>query len=176
MLMSISELAEITGMDRRRITARLRNLPFEKGRGRAHRYETKSALAAIYGRADETLDPQQERARLDKARADLAEDQLRERRGDLIPAVDHHRVTAGFVKAAATLLDTLPDYLEREAGLSGAAVAVVVEKLDQFRDNAVNQLEEHLDNRRPENRSDASKTPRRSPSQGRRGTASATAH
>lgn len=49
MLKSINELADLTGKDRRTITARLADLPFEPGPKGAHLFESALALAAIYG-------------------------------------------------------------------------------------------------------------------------------
>jgi hypothetical protein len=45
---SISQLAAMTGKDRRTVTDRLQALDFEEGANREHFYESEPALAAIY--------------------------------------------------------------------------------------------------------------------------------
>ena len=65
--LSINQLSEFTGYDRRTITRRLNNLEFEKS-GVANLYEAKHALHAIYNKTTSTSDDgfnlEQERARL----------------------------------------------------------------------------------------------------------------
>lgn len=46
--MSVNQLAALTGKDRRTITERLKELPFEPGPKKAHLYKPDIALAAIY--------------------------------------------------------------------------------------------------------------------------------
>jgi hypothetical protein len=55
---SISQLAAMTGKDRRTVTARVQDLDYEEGDDRAHLYESVEALAAIYlsVNAKESLD------------------------------------------------------------------------------------------------------------------------
>ena len=58
MLVSINQLAEWTGRDRRTITQRLADIPFTEGPKQAHLYDSAVALAAIYKstNAKEALD------------------------------------------------------------------------------------------------------------------------
>jgi len=49
MLLSINQLSELTGRDRRALTKLLRDLPKIAGPKSAHQFESKDALALIYG-------------------------------------------------------------------------------------------------------------------------------
>lgn len=49
MELSINELADLTGKDRRTITQRLEQLDYEDGPKGAHLYDSRRALALIYG-------------------------------------------------------------------------------------------------------------------------------
>ncbi|WP_408648020.1 DUF1441 family protein [Thiocapsa bogorovii] len=89
-----------------------------------------------------TLDPQRERARLDAARADLAETQLGKVRGELITAADFERVLSETIKPIATGLESLPDLLERDAGIDGAAVERVIAVVDRMRESLYRQIVE----------------------------------
>jgi hypothetical protein len=49
MLLSISQLAELTGRDRRTLAKKLEPLPMTEGEKGGHQYESVEALARIYG-------------------------------------------------------------------------------------------------------------------------------
>lgn len=91
--MSISQLANITGLDRRTVAQRLETVDHSGGdkRGQAMIYESTVALPAIYLSAlvseddSRLLDAKLERARLDRAKRHLAEAALDEKKGALIP-------------------------------------------------------------------------------------------
>ena len=88
MKQSISQLAELTGMDRRTVVRRLVDLPKEVN-GRSHSYESKTALPILYGHGkkdDESYDLTEERARLAHHQANIAalDEQVKEK--TLIPA------------------------------------------------------------------------------------------
>ena len=92
--MSISQLANITGLDRRTVTQRLEAVDHTGGEkpGQAISYDTTLALPALYpgSRLDEgdaqRLDVKLERAKLDRAKRHLAEVALAEKKRALIPA------------------------------------------------------------------------------------------
>jgi hypothetical protein len=48
MLLSINQLAELSGCDRRTITQRLADLPYDDGEKGAHLYESQDALIKLY--------------------------------------------------------------------------------------------------------------------------------
>ena len=92
--MSISQLANITGLDRRTVTQRLEDIDHTGGEkpGQAISFDTTVALPALYlgGLEDEgntkRLDVKLEKAKLDRARRHLAEVTLAEKKRVLIPA------------------------------------------------------------------------------------------
>jgi phage terminase Nu1 subunit (DNA packaging protein) len=86
------------------------------------------------------LDPAQEKARLDKLRADEVETRLAAARRELIPAADFERHMAAAFKAVAQTLESLPDVLERDAGLDGAAVERCQSVIDRVRDDLYQRL------------------------------------
>jgi hypothetical protein len=58
---------------------------------------------------------------------------LRMKSGALIPAQDVERAFSRFVTLVVTMLDTLPDVLERDAGITGEAVALAQAAVDKIR-------------------------------------------
>jgi hypothetical protein len=85
---SITTLSNWTGYDRRTIKKRLEGLPFQDEGTGGHFYDSTSALRRIYlGNPDEQsdLDPQAEKAKLDRARRHLAEIDLEIKRREVIP-------------------------------------------------------------------------------------------
>lgn len=122
-MMSISQLASITGLDRRTVTQRLEKVDHAGGgkRGQAMTYETKLALPAIYlsGLVNETdtklLDAKLERARLDRAKRHLAEAALAEKKGTLIPAKAVQEYWGSMVSNCRARLLAIPPKLGQRA-------------------------------------------------------------
>jgi hypothetical protein len=85
----------------------------------------------------ETLSPH---SQLAKARALLAEDELRLRRGQLCEADDVAAVYAGLVKSAAQSYETIPDRVEREVGLNGKQAAALERVLDEAREELYREV------------------------------------
>ena len=86
MKLSITEISNLTGMDRRRIRAALCDLPSEKGSKSALLFESTAALRLLYlspGDAD-TFDLTAERARLAHHQANKAELEAAQVAGSLI--------------------------------------------------------------------------------------------
>ena len=85
--LSINQIADLTGMDRTTVSKRLKNMEYRDGAKRARLYETRNALPVLYGLgvADgERLDPQQEKARLDKERRLIVELERQQKEGKLV--------------------------------------------------------------------------------------------
>ncbi len=80
---SISQLSDWTGFDRRTISKRLAHLEADDRGTRGKYYETDSALQTLY-LGDTSLDPAQEKARLDESRRRLADLEYSRRRGELL--------------------------------------------------------------------------------------------
>lgn len=68
-------------------------------------------------------------------RAERERLKLEQETGSLIPAADVESVTAEVMKTLAQTLDTLPDVLERDAGISGEAVQIVQRVIDSARES-----------------------------------------
>ena len=111
-LLSVSYLSEITGLDRRKARARLESLKPTK-KGTAHLYESRDALRLLLADATngERLDPQQERAALDKARREQVETENRRRAGELLEADAVGRIGAAIIGNAKQQLLALPSKL-----------------------------------------------------------------
>ncbi|MCZ7599757.1 MAG: DUF1441 family protein [Gammaproteobacteria bacterium] len=87
---SIRQLAEETGFDRQTVTNRLRRAKLKPTKsGRAHLYDTREALPAIYCPVDDaSLDLTAERARPAHWQSIRAELDAKARQGELVPAKD----------------------------------------------------------------------------------------
>lgn len=81
--LSVNRLAEYTGKDRRTIKRRLRNLK----PGPDRQYDSAEALRAIYD-AEQPNDLEHQQARLNAARANVAEIQEAAMRAELVPAAE----------------------------------------------------------------------------------------
>lgn len=123
--LSVSELVELTGMAPKTVTTRLRAAGLEPAAkdGRTTRYDPREALPMLY----EAGDPQRERARLDAARAALAEQELQKRSGELVPAVDVEYSLITLSTAVSGRLQGIPSQLGPE--LAGEATAADCERL-----------------------------------------------
>lgn len=80
--------------------------------------------------------------RLDYYRSERERLKMEQETGDLIPAVEVERVAAEVLKSIAQTLDTLPDVLERDAGISPDAVLVVQRVIDAARESMFGDLQQ----------------------------------
>lgn len=80
------------------------------------------------------LDPAQEKAALDLARRTEIEDRIRVKRGELMPRDEYCRDLAAVLKLLAVTLESLPDVLERDAGIDGGAVERCRQVIDGLRE------------------------------------------
>ncbi len=101
MRISVNQLSELTGLDRRTINRRLKTLKPRK-EGRANLYESTEALPLLYGveREGPVLDLSQERAAWAREQRLVAEMKRREIAGELIPAQLVVDLGASLVAAA----------------------------------------------------------------------------
>jgi hypothetical protein len=74
------------------------------------------------------------KARLAALQVAFEEMSLRESRGELIPAAEAEQRSVTPLKVMVSLLETLPDLLERDADLSAAAVERVQVLVDRTRE------------------------------------------
>ena len=102
-----AELAELTGRSRSKVSESLSSLPTTPGPRGTRLYDSVEALRLLFGGAG-LLNPQQQRARLDKARADMAELELQQRAGELIAVSDVKAVWTEEVQRVKNKLLHLP--------------------------------------------------------------------
>jgi hypothetical protein len=86
MKITISKIHELTGIDRRAITRRLAPLTPDNQGNVGHFYDSAEALRLVFGVGSGDLDPQQEKALLDRTRRELLEIEVDIRKGNIIPA------------------------------------------------------------------------------------------
>ena len=85
----------------------------------------------------DSLSPTDQRAWWQARNEQLKHD---EAAGNLIAAEDVHREFAGLAKLFTATADSLPDILERDAGIDPEAVQRVQEVMDGFREQVYHQL------------------------------------
>lgn len=92
MKITVSKIHELTGIDRRTINRRLSPLTPENQGNVGHFYDSAEALRLVFGVGASDLDPQQEKALLDRVRRELLEIELDVRKQNVIPAevVENH--------------------------------------------------------------------------------------
>jgi hypothetical protein len=145
MLVSITELHNLTGLDRRRITKALADLDHKSGDKGAKQYPSDMALPLLYlTPEDAALDPNKERARLTHHQANIAALDEREKSGELVRRVD---VVAEVSEAIAncrarlltipTKLSTVVIGMDDVQAVRGALQAGVHEALDELHNTYV---------------------------------------
>lgn len=73
--------------------------------------------------------------RLNHWKAVREETKHREEARQLLPASDYERALSSALKTVAMTLESLPDVLERDAGISGAAVEACQRTIDRMRED-----------------------------------------
>jgi hypothetical protein len=140
MKLSISELSNLTGMDRRRIGRALTDLRPEKGPKGALLYESTEALPSLYLSPDDgdTYDLTQERARLAHHQANKAALEAQELRGALI-AIEQVAEVVGdeYANVRAKLL-ALPT--KAAPVLVGLSTMAIKRALDDLVSEALEEL------------------------------------
>jgi phage terminase Nu1 subunit (DNA packaging protein) len=114
------------------------------GPGKGWVIDLRDAAAWYFGKADqateedpEKLDP---KARLDWYRGTRERTKHMEESGELIPASEFERQLSTAFKSVATAIESLPDVLERDAGIDGAAVERCQAVIDRVRDELYTAL------------------------------------
>lgn len=141
---TINRLSAELGIDRRTLVARLRDVQPASETTRSNgavikRYALRDVFAKFAKAADD-INPSTAKARLDTLRGDILETDLAAKRGELIPAIEFERALAAAFKTVATGLETLPELLERHAGLDGAAIERVIGVVDALRNTLYEKL------------------------------------
>ncbi len=123
---SLAELQQLTGRTYKTIKARLVAAGVEPKRaeGTALYYAAPESLAAVYGEAGEHVTAGDELALLNRARRELAELELAERRNELAPIADTERVVVELLSGVRTqLLAVGPAVAQEVASTDSAAEA-----------------------------------------------------
>lgn len=105
-------------------------VPIDNGSGHVH-YRVRDVHRALLSGSDiETLSPFERKAHWE---AVAAENRAREHARSLIPADEFEQELGRVIRLFVHHVETLPDRLERDAGLSGAVVELVERHLDAMR-------------------------------------------
>jgi phage terminase Nu1 subunit (DNA packaging protein) len=92
--------------------------------------------------AEGSIDPasMSPKERLDHYRALREQAKHQQEMGQLIPAIEFENGIASIVKPLANGIESLPDLLERDVGLTGAQVGRAIEVCDALRESLYRQL------------------------------------
>jgi hypothetical protein len=93
--LSISQLSEVTGIDRRTVKKRLANVELHEVDGRAHRYDAHAVLPILYGEvSSENIDQRlvEEQLKYETARAEKIRIEVDKLRGQLVAVEEVARV------------------------------------------------------------------------------------
>ena len=89
-------------------------------------------------------DKEEQAARLKALDVQAKAADLKERVGDLVRRGDVERRFSSYVTIVVQMLETLPDILERDGGISGEAVERVQSLVDKVRADLHEQLTKHF--------------------------------
>ena len=113
-------------------------------RGKEWRFDFLAVAKWKYGVTDSATEEDPEKLppkeRLDWYRGTRERTRHQQEIGELIPAAQVESAMAGLIKPIATGLESLPDLLERDAGISGAAVEKAVAVIDAMRERMYKDL------------------------------------
>ena len=120
MKISINKLSELTGIERSTIRKHIRGLKSEKGEKNSQLYESSDALELLYRnytpqnhRVDsDGYNPSQEKARLDRKKADLVELQYYEKLGSLVPIETVRSVWSSLILSVRSHILAVPSKLK----------------------------------------------------------------
>lgn len=129
---SITDLAHAFSMARETVKRRLDDRKVKSTGGSRPKYELRDAVQAILHEDDpDRLDPFRRKASLQSEQIAL---RLAVERGELVPCDDVRETFAKAFKPIRLTLETLPDILERDAGLTPPQVARCERVLDEVRE------------------------------------------
>lgn len=117
-----------------------------------HLYCEHLRTAAAGRRSDGPLDLAQERAALARSQRERIDIEIRRQKGELVLATEVERTLVATLKILISTLETLPDILERDAGISGAAVERVQTIVDRVRDRLHAKLVQYANDACPSGR------------------------
>lgn len=142
--LNINQIAEITGMHRQTVSQRVSGLTPSIGSNAKLKLYTLSDLIRL-GLAEkmsadvDSLSPSDRRAFFQAENERL---KYERETGELIPAYEVAQEMSYQAKAVVQLLETLPDILERDCGLSPSALVRVQQVIDDLRDQMAQQIQQ----------------------------------
>lgn len=112
--LTMNQMSEITGIDRRTVKKRVAHLKVHKGAGKGHYYDAHEALPALYhgeggGNIDQKL--QAEQLKYDAARAELKQLEVAKLRGQVVPVEDVAKVVEKEYSFVRQQIRALPSKL-----------------------------------------------------------------
>jgi hypothetical protein len=145
MLLSVSAFCTEAQCKEETISRRLKvaRIDPEKEEGRARLFRLGDLLKCAYlldddGKLDPAgLDPFKRKAHF---QAQLEEVRYQEECGELVPKIQMQEEMSRAAKVFAQAMDTLPDILERDCGLTPAQIASVEKRLDAVREEVYQAL------------------------------------
>lgn len=142
--LNINQIAEISGMHRQTVSQRLAGLtPAVGSNAKLKLYSLSDlirlALVEKMSADVDSLGPQDRKAfwQAENERLKYERDT-----GELIPAYEVAQEMSAQAKAVVQSLETLPDILERDCGLSPSALVRVQQVIDDLRDQMAQQIQQ----------------------------------
>ena len=140
--LTISGAARLFNRDRgtiRKLIANLELRPVGMERGSAT-FSVEQVAQGLFGVPQGTGEDLSPGERLSWFRSEIARRQLQVTDGELIPAADFDAEYSRLIKLTAAALETLPDRLELDAGLTGAQLDPVIRTIDGLRESLYQSL------------------------------------
>jgi len=113
-------------------------------RGKQWQFDLLAVAKWKYGAPEDDKDDDPEqlspKERLDWYRGETERVKLAQAKGELIPAAQYEADLADALKRVATGLESLPDVLERDVGIGGAAVERTIAAVDAMREDLYKAL------------------------------------
>lgn len=140
--LNINQLAGITGVHRQTVAARLKNIePAPGSNSKLKLYLVTDILAELMiPTVSANIDDMPPSDRLAHWKAENERLKFEIETKQLIPAEDVAREFSLMAKAVVTVLETLPDILERDCALTPVAVSRVQDVIDDLRDQVAQKV------------------------------------
>ncbi|MDW3780106.1 DUF1441 family protein [Kluyvera cryocrescens] len=140
--LNINQLAGITGVHRQTVATRLKNIePAPGSNSKLKLYLVTDILAELMiPTVSANVDDMLPSDRLSHWKAENERLKFEVDTKQLIPAEDVAREFSLMAKAVVTVLETLPDILERDCALTPVAVSRVQEVIDDLRDQVAQKV------------------------------------
>ncbi|MFP2504504.1 DUF1441 family protein [Buttiauxella gaviniae] len=140
--LNVTQIALLSGAHRQTVNNRLKNISPSGGNGSNLTLYSLTDILAEFVRPPapvnhEDMNPQDRKAWFQSERERL---KFQLETSQLIPAEDCQREYAFLCKGMLMMLETLPDILERDCGLTPQATSYVQKVIDDFRDRVAAEL------------------------------------